>query len=426
MYVLVRSRYRADRRNGRWKDANLANELVTTLSANYGDIYLYIQYPGPGEAITKVLRWDNVVTQLSSVDPSVTVQQWLTAIGNQTLPFESKIPSEDVRLVKYAQAWHCGYSLQPVARQGHVDAGGSSFHKEDLLMVHPTHSPKDVYEKALITVNGFFHLCDYTSAGLRIIDGNTTLRKGNDNQVGIYSFEKIGNVKYVPITDSMVSGQNAEAPLWDGTYVTIPEGVDIENKTVLLVTGGYLSILSEDYQRVGSRTWRVRFGAMMFLDRYFDSYYAMDLSSLGLTIDPENPTLFKVDELKNDSVIRKYMTLSQSFLIVVDSPSFFQEYEQVEYLNLPGRFIDSKYDRMPLVGAYGKMLDYHVIKEPKLDYIIPKVENQYVYCAVQNRRNHYDANTRPWPQQRIVDSGRYPAWRFRHETAYYRVFGVEG
>ncbi len=426
MYVLVRSRYRPSRRGGRWQEADFTNELVTTLAAKYGDIYLYIQYPGQGEPVTRALHWVNVTNWLNDVEPTVTVQEWLTSLGNKALPFDAELPNEKIRLVKYAQAWHCGYNFTPVARGGHPLDQGSDFHKEDLLMTHPKHQPSKIRDYSMISVNGYFHLCDYTSAGVRIIDGNTTLRKCNDNQIGVYSFETIGKLTFVPIVDSMISGLNPTAPLWDGTYLTMPENVDIENKTVLLVTGGYLNVLSSVYNRVGERTWRVQFGNMMFLDRYLESYHAMDLSSLGLTFDKENPTLFNVDELKNNDVIRKYLTLSQSFFVIVDSQSFFQEYEAVEYLNLPGRYFDNKYDRSPLVGAYGRMLDYHTIKEPHHEGIIPQHENMYVYCAVLNRRNSYDANTRAWPEQEIVDGGRYPAHPFRDETAYYRILGVEG
>lgn len=427
MYVLVRARYRADRRAGRWQEVDLANEAIGTLSANYGDIYLYIQYPGAGAPIVKALHWVSIEATLNQYNPTLTVQQWLTALGNKTLPFDTKLPNEAIRLVKYAQAWHAGYNVQAVADSGLPNPLLASEYKKDLLLTHPTHKPQAVRDWCLISVNGYFHLADWTDNGVRIIDGNTTSRLSNDNQIGLYSFETIGKLKFVPITDDMIIPASETTPLWDATYLKLPSDVDLTNKTVLLVTGGYLNVLSDVYERVNDDTWRLSFGRMMFLNRYIQSVQDMDLTSLGLETTEGDETLFNAQQLKNDSVIRAYLTLSQSFFVIVDSPSFFQSFEPVQYLNEPGRFIDGANEQLPLVGAYGKMLDYHIIKEPNMaTKVMPKVEQLYVYCSTLNQRNDYDAHHRPWMQQKAVNGGRYPARPFRNETAFLRVLGVEG
>lgn len=427
MYTLVRARYRLDRRDGRWTEADLANEKIGSLAANYGDIYLYVQYPGTAEPTVKALRWSNVINLVSTSNPNLTVQQWLTAQGNKTLPFDKTLPNEKIRLVKYAQAWHVGYKVQSKGRNGGIDRDTSQYYKEDLIITHPNFSPQTIRDNTLITVNGYFHLTDWTNQGVRVVDGNTTVRRTNDNQIGVYSFEKIGKVTYVPITLDMIKPMDADTPLWNATYLKLPSNIDTTNKTVLLVTGGYLNVLSDVYTRVNEKVWRLSFGRMMFLNRYIQSAKDLDLSSLGLTVDESDPTLFDVQELKHDSVIKAYLTLSQSFFVIVDSPSMFQSFEPVQYLNEPGRFIGSVDEQLPLTGAYGKMLDYHIIKEPGMaNQVMPRAVQKYVYCATMNQRNDYDAHHRPWLQQKAVNGGRYPAQPFKNETAYYRLIGVEG
>lgn len=425
MYNLVRSRYRLDRRAGRWIEADLSDALVSTLSAKYGDVYLYIEYPGPGTAITKALHWLNVSNLIVGLDPNITVQQWLTAIGNKTLPFDAALPNEKLRLVKYAQAWHCGYNIRPIARNGHVNSTVSKFDKEDLLLTHPKFTPQKIRDNALITVQGYFHLTDWTEDGVRIYGGNDTVRKCNDNQIGIYSFEQIGGLNFVRITDDMITvGENST--LWNGTYLTMPDNVDLENKTVLFVSGGFLNVLSNVYERTNDRTWRIHFGNMMFLDRIISSIQDMDLSSLGLEFDPKDPTRINVEQLKSDATVRAYLNLTQTFFVVVDSASFFQYFKPVESLKAPGRFMDVISEQTPLTGAYGKMLDYHTIREPNMHNPDVAMKQLYVYCATDNVRNAYDANQLDWTKQKQVDGGRYPAHPKRHETAYYRVLGVEG
>lgn len=427
MYTLMRARYRRDRRSGRWIEADLADEAIGTLSANYGDIYLYIEYPGAGAPIMKALHWVNVEQDINNYNPSLTVQQWLTQIGNKTLPFDAKLPNEKLRLVRYAQAWHAGYQVQAKGNNGSLKQDISVHYKEDLILTHQSHSPQTIRDNCLITVNGYFHLTDWTNEGVRVIDGNKTVIASNDNQVGLYSFETIGKLKYIPITADMIRKAGDDIPLWDSTYLQLPDDVDIENKTVLLVTGGFLNVLSNVYERINERTWRLSFGRMMFLNRYIKSAQDMDMSSLGLTRSKDDPTLFDAQELKRDDVIEKYLQLSQSFFVVVDSPSMFQSFEPVQYLNLPGRFIDGKQEQLPMVGAYGRMLDYHIIKEPQqASPRMPLTEAQYVYCATLNQRNDYDAHHRPWLQQKAVNGGRYPGNPFKNETAYFRILGVEG
>lgn len=413
MYTLVRARYRADRRKGRWQEADLSNAIVTTLSTTYGDVVLYIGYPGAGQQQLKALKFDNVVTWMNNVDPTFTVSQWLTSLGNQSLPFEATLPNETEQLVRYAQAWHAGYIAQPKGRDLHVNSTASKFVKEDLILTHPTHSYADYDKYCLTTINGYFHITDYTAAGIRVLDGNKSVRRANNNQIGVYSFETIGALQKVPITAAMIKPQSPGAPLNDASYISLPSNINIENKTVLLVVGGYLQVLGKVYKPVSDRTWRVEVGASMFLDRYIQSVKELDLDILGLAIDPKNPTLMSLEQMRSDDVVLKYLTMSQSFFVIVDTPSFFQDYEPIEWLRLPGRFIDPSGDNLPLVGAYGRMLDYHTIHEV----------DTFVYAGTNNIRYDYDANHQRWQTKAIVDGGRNPSHPFTHDEAFFRVLG---
>lgn len=414
MYQLVTARYKSDRRAGRWVEADLSNALITTLATTYGDVWLYITYPSLVEP--KAVRLSDFQNMLNGVTSTTTVQEWLAQIGNLTLPFAKQLPDFNPRYVEYCQAWHSGYDIHPVGRPGVMEDNLSTRAREDLMITHPNFTPKFINEHCLFTVNGYFHLTDFAENGVRVIDGNTTVMKSNDNQIGLYSFQDIGAIQTLPLKDANLHAMNETAPLWDGVYTNIPESIDLTNKTVLLVLGGYLQVLGKTYRRVGDRAWKIEMGNSMFLDRFIQSLKDMDLSSLNVEAPEENPSFALVSQLKSDETVRAYLELSQSFFVIVDSPSFFQEYIPLEYIGLEGRYIGSEKLQYPVVGAYGRMLDYHIIEE----------DGRFVYCCVPNVRHDYDAGHRKWQQMRAVDGGRYPHKPSVPAQAYLRRLGVEG
>lgn len=426
MYILESSKCKLDRLNGRWFDTELANAPITTLLTRYGEVYLYIRLPGTNNPVVKGLYLRKVQGWLFNVNPTTTVTQWLTSLGNTTLPFETDLLDPSARYVRYAQAWHSGYKVNPIGGSHDVVSSTNEGRKRDLILTHPDRDLSQFTEKALVTVNGFFHLCDRDDSGVRILEGNANIRRSKDNQVGIYSFETVGRIKCLPITTDCVSPLNGETPLYNGAYLKIPDSVDLENKTVLLVMGGYLNVLDDSYFRVADRSWRINFSKLLFLDRFYQSYKSLELHTLGLLKDPDNPTLLALSDLNNDDAMLKYLTMYNTFWVIVDTPTFFQEYRLIESLKLPGRSVDIANERLPLVGAYGRMMDYHVIKEPGQLTASPAYTQLQVYCASVNTRNHYDHNTRRWPNGKLVDAGRYPADRNSDELYTYRILGTEG
>lgn len=413
MYQLVRARYRKDRRAGRWLEADLKNALVSTLSTVYGEVMLYITYPGlPGQ---KALRFDNTLNFRRAITPTMTVQEWLDSLGNTTLPWEVKLPNETVRLAEYGQAWHMGYDIQVKGRNANIQNNLSAYVQEDLILTHPKFTPQYIDDYCLFDVNGFIHLSDYGTDGVRIVDGNRTIRQSNDNQVGLISFENIGKIKKVPITAAMIDKQNANSTLWQAAYVTLPSNIDFTNKTVLLVLGGYLHPFSKSYVRVSDRTWRIELQNILFLERYIESVKGMNMDALGMTDDPENRTLFSVEEMRRDSAMMGYLTMSQSFFVIIDAPSMFHEVEPLEYAGFPGRYLNRDGRQLPVVGAYGRTLDYHVIHE----------HGYYVYVTTNNFRFDYTANFGNWTKDKLVNGGRYPYTPQRPAQAYLRILGTD-
>lgn len=414
MYQLEQAYVRRNSRNDIWVPQDISDHPIKTVDSTYGDVWLFVTYASITEPRAVLLS--TIRNLLNGVGPSVTTQEWLTSLGNKTLPFHTTPPDFQLHYVRYINAWHAGYRIAPIGRKGTLSQQGSKWEKEDLLVSRPDVKPETLARNALFTVNGLFHPTEYGPEGVHIHEGNTTLRHSNDNQIGLYSFAKVGHVRCIPVTPEMVSAQRPDAPLWRGVYVTLPEDVEMGNKTYLLVIGGYLQVLGKTYTRVGERTYRVELSNLMMMERFYDSRVELNLHDvLGFTEYDFNESLLSVAEIGRDETVLRYMTLPQTFFVEVEAETFFQELVPVEDAGLPGRYYDYDTPYYPLMGAYGRMLEYHPIEEDGIT----------VLCAEENHRHRYDFQRRPWRTQNALDGGRYPANPFDHTQAFYRLLGSQ-
>lgn len=413
MYTLIGARYRKHRHEGRWIEADLSNVPVTTLTTTYGDVWLFITYQSLESY--RSLRFDSVANWTKDVGSSVTVQQWLTSLGNRSLPFAPENPQFRTHTVKYASGWHAGYTIEPVGRGGSFSPVGSRYDKPDLLVSHELLEPADIGKYAMFTVNGLFHLIDYSEDRLVIRDGNKTVIRSNDNQVGIYSFKDIGEITYIPITADMIHPQSPDIPLKDSAYISLPNVPGLADKAILMVIGGYLHTPGRAFTQVGDRTYKLETSNMMLLERYYDSKDVIDLESLGLSVYNDNPSLTETEAFISDATLKAYLTLEQSFFVAVDAPTFFQDLIPLEATGLSNRYLDYTECHLPVMGAYGRMLEHHRIRE----------DGVTVIATSDNYRHNYDFQSRSWPMFPAVDAGRYPAKPYTQAQAYIRKLGVE-
>jgi len=414
MYILETAYVKRGARNRLWVEEDIADVPIQEVAANYHHVWLFLTYPSQIEPLGLLL--EDIINYLNGVEADVTTQEWLTSLGNETLPFRYDAPSFEVNYVKYTNVWHAGYKIEPITRIGTLSQTGSKWDKEDLLIWRDDVNPETLARNAMFTVNGLFHPAEYGPDGVHVHMGNRTLRQSNDNQIGLYSFANVGNLSYIPITDEMVTAQRDGASLHTGVYVTLPETTDMNGKMFLVVLGGYLQVLGKTYTRVGERTYRIELANLMMVERFYDSWKDLDLAdTLGFTQYDFNDTLFEVGEILEDETVRKFLTMPQSFFVAVGTDSFFQELIPVEHSGLPGRYYDYETTRYPLMGAYGRMLEYHPIEEDGIT----------VMCTTENKRHNYDFFRRPWTKSEGIDAGRYPYRPYEHTQAFYRLMGSQ-
>ena len=390
-YQLVAAKARSKGLDATWSDVDISSVKIGDLFSTYSNVWLTLS----NTALPKNVYLDlsTVRGQVATTYWNITVPQWLQAIGGASLPTVTVLPELKLRQVRYSDAWRAGYSIKPIDRFRNDDAEIPYGEKNDLLLSKEGVDFNVNYRYALVSVNGFFHRTGASPSGLQVVDGGRTGRIANDNQVGMHSFLGVGTLDFIPITPTMIYKTADTSKFSDRVYVELP--YDMEDKTILLVLGGYLHVLDEVYTRIGPRSLRINFNKIAFAERYFDSLKTIDLSSLPLTRDSDNPDHVSVSELYSDETITAYLSLPQTFIVVVNAKDFFVRRHQVVNSQIPGRYeVPQGTERLPLFGAWGKVYDYATFPDWGVN----------ILACSENIRQSYQFRTTNWRGFATIDS----------------------
>lgn len=379
MYQFISSIVEPINGDKNWSTIDISNVPLDVLYALYARVIVILSNPFLSE---------NVAVDLSYITPNIegsplTFNQFLIQNANKTLPALSNIPSLNLKYVEYIDGFKFSLKITPTNPNTSVTANQPQSDKQWLFLTKDKLDYDLFYNTHLVNVNGFFHLIDTDNTGIYVIDAMKTARRSNLNQIGVLDFSNIGNIQTIPITPSMVYKQIPTQKFKDHVYINTC--VDNTNKTVALVLGGYLHILDDDtFHAINSTTYKVNFNNLPFLDRYFESKYYLDLSSLKLSTTTRNKDQISVAELYSDESILAYLTLSQSFFVLIDNDNVSVIKTPLRKTSFPNMFITYEEPKYPLIIDSGKILNYWSTYEDS-EYSITlegAISNNYIYDTV--------------------------------------------
>ncbi len=393
-----------------WKVIDISNVLVYEIFNDFTQVFLTlsnIYLDGPIYVDMDTLR-----EEFSSYGK--TLNELLVDLGNRSLETVDSLPNSNVKYIKYSDAFYSGYKVDTTIIGVGSPENYRPLERVDLKITRPNFDTdmKLLHSHCLISVNGYYHLTDCDANAAYVYNGAISKNLSNNNHVGITSFLDIGKLTKVPILAENIYSQAADSKLYERTYLRINQ--DITNKTVLLVIGGYLYFPQDGvFWQAGERSFAINWSAIPLIDRYYESKKYLDLSSLGLSVNTFNDDIVNAQELMSDDVLIKYMTMSQSFFVVVDTPNIFSNKIPLRVNGMPGMFTAYKDPTYPLIVGYGKLAEYWKTYE----------DSQWSVTVQDSFMKNYVFDEKPINQLNNVTGNANPYDVFRHSPGFLLQIG---
>lgn len=339
----------------RWGNIDASTDSVYELLHNYRKIYLTISAVSLSAPIYVDL--DSLRVAYSAF--TGTIQDLLDSLGNNALPTVPSIPVQDPKYVRFVDAFRAGYSPTLMPENGSPTSNTSVGLRTKLRLKRniPDTDMRSVYETCLVTINGLLHMTDTDGDYLYVYGAGKSSLKSRQNQVGLISFADLGKIELIPITTDMLYKQDSNSTFKERVYIN--HGKDLTNKTALLVVGGYLNFQNPiNFFSVSDSAFGVDLVGMNILERYFESLPYMDYSELGIIGTLNNLDQLDLIQFYSDAVLTKLLTMSQSFIVIIDTPEIFVNKVHLRKSKLPGMFTAFNDPKYPLVIGYGRMPEY--------------------------------------------------------------------
>lgn len=353
MYALISSIAKGLNGDVRWRNVSVGDMLVHSIFSTYSKVIVTLNesYSNKQVAIDLETIKSKVAGQF------ITFNEFLLFNGDDTLVTLESVPKLNTKYAQYFDGFRAGYKFHPIHPSAALD---SEYPLSEKTWLHITRENTDyikMHNSCLVNVNGFYHMTDTDGTCLYAKDATKSLFLSKQNQIGFYDFSNLGQLSLIPITTDMILNHENIHGLRNSCHIHL--GTDVSNKTVMLVLGGYLHVLdTRTFYRLNESVFGIDFNNLNLIDRYFESRYYIDLSSLPLEKSPRNPNQISVDNFFNDENLLAYLTLSQSFFVILDNSDIFTDRQYIRATNMPNMFISFEEPKSPLIVGSGKVSNY--------------------------------------------------------------------
>lgn len=360
MYQLVNAILRQHGKNKTWVSTDISLETLNVVFTKYNDGHLTLLNPvlSPNPIYVDFQELKNVNVPFINLP----FETWLQSLVNLPLPTLSAEPTYTEKCITYSDASQAGFDITRIHPTFVFDECGpnpifTNNQLRDLRLEKENVSLVDLQKYLLCTVNGFLHRSTPTETGLQIKDAALSVDVCNENCVGLISFKNIGEVTQHAIMPNMLKLVNGFPARYE--YL-IETNLDLNDKTVMLSLGGYLHLEDNSFDIVcyNPGVIRISFTRVNLIRRLLEMNKYLDLSGLLHYRSPNKGDAVNVLDFYKDTNISALLTMSQSFLIVVDTPHLYFEREIVGQSLFPNIYEYGLEPTVPLRTSTGRLPEY--------------------------------------------------------------------
>lgn len=363
-----------------WESVNLTILPVAQIFSKYKEIVVTLKRDDQ----ELLVDLNQIRSQYASYTNTLPVL--LQVLSQYTFDTLSELPNKKIDYIKYSDVTRVGYRIK-LARRGIVlPEHYPTSELVDIELTRPQYKTDMslLHTHCLVSVNGYYHMTDTDGEKAYIVDGGITSRYQDLAQVGLTSFLNIGQLEKIKIEEDDISTRLGSDQLKDTVVLTIDQ--DTTNKSFFLVLGGYLLMPQEGvFWQVGDHEYHLNLNRIPYLERLIESHHYINLESLELTYSELNKENLNIQEIWSDRVIKKYLTLSQSFFVIVDRDNLFSNKIALRQMMSPGIFTAYQDPSYPLIVGTGKTAEYWKVHEDG-HWAVTVLDNYY-RNYIFNRQN---------------------------------------
>lgn len=357
MYVYLDALVLPAGNNPVWTKKNIVQETIKTISETYLDGWIQIRR---GTQPTRTISLADLKSSDRLNNVNITLEMFLLGYP-PSLQISTRgplLPTVTRASIRYSDGYRAMWKPKRIG-EGHPAVVVPEEQSTDLLLSNQTKNLTEYDKYVLTTVNGLLHMTyPEVGYGIRVVEGSKSLDVCGKSNYGFLSFKNLGELTRIPIILGMIDNPDVSIPFRAAVYLNL--GENLTGKSLMMSIGGYLHLNDGLVDIINAELGliRVNTAKLPIVDRLFDSQEIINLEYLDIERRPDDKKMINLVEINSNPFWEKYLTMSQTFAIVVDTPTIYAERQLVEQSGLVGMYYSENEPIYPIVMDLGRLEEY--------------------------------------------------------------------